>query len=220
MVTFKTTIDHIAVVASTLEAGVDYIQSVLGVDIPFGGVHTVMATHNHVMRLGDSLFLEVIATNPEGEAATQPRWFGLDDPAVRAKIAGQPQLLTWVARTTDLEAAMANAASDYGVVQQLSRNDLRWRFAMPQDGRLLAAGMLPYLMQWSCETHPAQHLEDRDCYLTGLTIRHPYPQWLESQLQSIGALDAVTIEAAGSNTLPSLIARIDTPGGAVTLSSS
>jgi hypothetical protein len=220
LATFKTTIDHIAVGASTLAAGVEYIQSELGVEIPFGGVHTAMATHNHVMRLGDSLFLEVIATNPEGEPATQPRWFGLDDPAVRAKIAGQPQLLTWVARTTDLEAAMANAASDYGVVQHLSRNDLRWSFAMPQDGRLLAAGMLPYLMQWSCDTHPAQNMAERNCRLTGLAIRHPYPQWLESQLQSIGALDAVTIEAAGADTLPCLSATIDTPGGTVVLSSS
>lgn len=219
MTSFKTTVDHIAVGAATLEAGVEYIQSTLGVDIPFGGVHTAIGTHNHLMRLGEALFLEVIAPNPEGDPAPHPRWFGLDDPAVRASIKNKPRLLTWVARTTNLDDAIASAGIDYGVIQKLSRNNLKWRFAMPQDGRLLAGGMLPYLMQWSCETHPAENMAERDCRLTGLTLRHPYPQWLESQLQSIGLLDAITIEAVDSNATPELVATIETPAGLRLLSS-
>ncbi len=219
MHSFVTTIDHIAVGAKTLQAGVDYIRTELGVDIPAGGVHPAMATHNLLMQLGDSLFLEVIATNPDGAQPDQPRWFGLDDPAVRASIDARPRLLTWVARTDDLDAATGNASVDYGVIQELSRNDLRWRFAMPQDGRLLAAGILPYLMQWSTDTHPANNMAERDCRLVRLTIRHPYPQWVTDQLQSIGALDAVNVEATAADTLPELMATIDTPGGQKTLSS-
>ena len=30
-----------------------------------------------------------------------PRWFGLDTPDVKERIAAQPRLLGWVARTTD-----------------------------------------------------------------------------------------------------------------------
>jgi len=58
-------LDHLVIAASSLEQGVDYVRKMLGVDIPFGGVHSAMGTHNHLMQLGNSVFLEVIAINNE-----------------------------------------------------------------------------------------------------------------------------------------------------------
>ena len=62
-----------------------------------------MGTHNHLMRLGRGIFLELIAVNPAAPAPTRPRWYGLDDPFVRARLAEGPQLLTWVVNTPQLE---------------------------------------------------------------------------------------------------------------------
>ncbi|MEE8364674.1 MAG: VOC family protein [Gammaproteobacteria bacterium] len=41
------------IAADSLEQGVDYVRSTLGVDIPRGGVHQTMGTHNHLMQLGN-----------------------------------------------------------------------------------------------------------------------------------------------------------------------
>lgn len=73
-------LDHLVIGAETLEQGVAFVERELGMRIPVGGIHELTGTHNHLMRLGESLFLEVIAFNPTGKAPQQPRWYGLDDP--------------------------------------------------------------------------------------------------------------------------------------------
>jgi ribosomal 30S subunit maturation factor RimM len=72
----QTRIDHLAIGASSLAQGVAYIKDLLGLDIPFGGVHSKMGTHNHLMQLGAHMFLEVIAINVDSEPPQKPRWFG------------------------------------------------------------------------------------------------------------------------------------------------
>ena len=62
-----------------------------------------MSTHNHLMRLGNSAFLEVISIDPDAPAPARTRWFDLDDPAMRARLAlsgktsigGEPMVSTW-----------------------------------------------------------------------------------------------------------------------------
>lgn len=220
MTAFTTAIDHLAVGASSLEAGVNFIRSELGVEIPGGGVHPHMGTHNHLMRLGDGMFLEVLAINPQAELPAQPRWFGLDDPAVRNSVQERPRLLTWVANTTDLAQATRSSELDFGVISELSRGDLRWSFALPQDGRLMAGGMLPYLMQWSCDEHPSVRMAERGCVLKSITLRHANSDWLTEQLQSIAAAELVTVEGLPVGSVPEIVACIDTPSGEKYLSSS
>lgn len=70
----QTRIDHLVIGAATLFQGVAYVKECLGVDIPYGGVHMTMGTHNHLMKLGDEIFLEVIAINPDIERIEHPRW--------------------------------------------------------------------------------------------------------------------------------------------------
>jgi len=50
-------------------------EAALGVTIPFGGVHPLMGTHNHLLRLGAALFLEIIAPDPAAGPLPRPRWF-------------------------------------------------------------------------------------------------------------------------------------------------
>ena len=79
------TFDHLTVAALTLEQGVAHIERALGVVIPAGGAHPLMGTHNHLMRLGEGAFLELIAPDP-AVTPQRVRWFGLDDPAMRKSL--------------------------------------------------------------------------------------------------------------------------------------
>lgn len=208
-----TQLDHLVIGASDLAQGVAYVEEQLGVTIPAGGVHQKMGTHNHLMRLGESLFLEVIAINPDLPQPSQPRWFGLDDPHVSATIRQQPALLTWVVNCEDIEYVLRQAALPFGRRETVSRGNLEWYFGIPEDGRLLAGGMLPYLMQWQVETHPALQMADPGCRLNDLHIHHPCPDWIASVLNSIDAEDLVRIHPLQTNRTPYLTAEIDTPAG-------
>ena len=214
-----TNLDHLVVGASTLEQGVTYIRKQLGVDIPKGGEHPLMGTHNHLMQLGNDVFLEVIAVNPDAPAPDRPRWYGLDDPFVRGRLEHQPQLLTWVVNTSDLGGLQSQTSFSFGAATKVSRGDLTWDFGIPDDGRLLASGMLPYLIQWHTDAHPSERMSDVGCSLKQLEIHHPQPDWLLSILNEIDAAKFVKVKRLAANATPFLEAHLETPTGMKTLSS-
>ena len=74
----RSLLDHITVTTFSLEAGTAFVSKALGVSPQPGGEHPRMGTHNFLLRLGDAMFLEVIAPNPAAPAPSRPRWFGLD----------------------------------------------------------------------------------------------------------------------------------------------
>lgn len=71
-------LDHLTVIAPSLERGVEHVHRQIGIAMPIGGKHPEMGTDNHVLRLGDDVFLEVIAIDPGAQRPNCPRWFGLD----------------------------------------------------------------------------------------------------------------------------------------------
>lgn len=58
-------LDHITVVARSLDEGVAHVCDALGIKMPSGGAHPAMGTHNRLMALGPGFFLEVIAVDPD-----------------------------------------------------------------------------------------------------------------------------------------------------------
>jgi Glyoxalase-like domain len=46
-------LDHLAVVAGRLDAGVAEVERLLGVTMAGGGKHPLMGTHNRLLGLGD-----------------------------------------------------------------------------------------------------------------------------------------------------------------------
>lgn len=209
----RTRVDHLVIAATDIGRGVRWAEKALGVLVPRGGVHTTMGTHNHVMRLGEELFLEVIAINPDGPPPLKPRWFGLDDPSVRERLDRSPAFLAWVVNTDDMDGLLESAPLSWGRATPVTRGDLSWRFALPADGRLLAGGMLPYAIQWDTPFHPAQAMPDLGCRLLSLDIYHPYPEWLGAALDAVGPVDRVRVHPLPHLELPRMTARIDTPEG-------
>ncbi|GAA0294403.1 VOC family protein [Rhodovulum strictum] len=197
-------LDHLALSAGTLEAGVAMVEDRLGVRLAPGGRHAAMGTHNRLLRLGPGFYLEVIAIDPEAPAPGRPRWFDLD------RFAGPPRLTNWIARCDDLEAALARAPTGSGRPMDLARGDLRWRMAVPEDGRLPFDGLFPALIDWQGAAHPAGLLPETGCRLAALELHHPRAEALRLALR--GLIDDPRI-AVHQAPLPALRALIDTPSG-------
>lgn len=176
-----------------------------------------MGTHNRLLKLGEGAFLEVIAVNPGAPAPDRPRWFGLDDPYVRESLEQRPRLLGWVVRTPDIYKVQAKTSFSFGEPVFVGRGKLSWHFGLPADGRLLASGMLPYLITWSTPEHPAQQLKNLGCTLERLEIVHPSAEWLAPILSDIGAAGLVELTPLENNAAPALKAYIRTPTGLKTL---
>ena len=210
-------LDHIVVAADTLEQGAAYLRDQLGVEPPSGGRHRAMATHNRVMQLGDDRYFELIAIDPAAARPAQPRWFSLDDRLLRAAVRERPRLVTWVMNTPDIHALAARTGVEIGTPTRLSRDGLRWEIALPEDGRLLAHGMLPYCIQWHSKPHPARAMADLGCRLDALIVHHNRPDWISARLAALGAVDLVRVEPLPDDEAPYLEARLETPGGPVTL---
>jgi hypothetical protein len=206
----ETTLDHLVVAAATLAQGVEYVRDVLGVELSGGGAHEAQGTHNRLLRLGRDRYLEVIAIDPDGKPPSRPRWFELDTPRLQAALAERPRLLTWVARTTDIAAAAASAPAALGGIRPMSRGPLRWHITLTDDGSLPEGGLVPPLIQWDTDPHPASALPDAGCELLELAAVHPDPERVHRALQPL-ALDHWLRIARGSQS--GLTARIRTPSG-------
>jgi len=208
-----TNMDHLVIAAADLDQGISYIKKHLGVDIPFGGVHEQMGTHNHLMKIGDHEFLEVIAVNPRGKNPERPRWFGFDDPYIRRQINRKPLFLTWVINTDHIHECIDRSEISFGRPELISRGNLNWYFALPSDGRLIAGGILPYVIQWQTTHHPAKDMFDGGCRLKKLSIFHPNPSWLSRVLAALKSESLVEINPLPAGNTPYLEAVFDTPIG-------
>jgi hypothetical protein len=156
-------LDHLAIAAQTLGAGVRHVEDLLGVPLSDGGRHAAMGTHNRLLSLGPEIYLEVIAIDPAAVAPGRPRWFGLD------VFAGPPRLQAWILAMDDISAAPASA----GVPLALARGDLRWHMAVPEGGELPLDGVHPAYIAWEGAAHPAARLPDQGVRLVSLTVSHP-----------------------------------------------
>lgn len=209
-------LDHIIIAANSLQRGADYVQGLLGAPLQPGGRHLTQGTHNMLLRLGDTQYLEVIAIDPEGVKPGSPRWFELDEPGLQSDIADAPRLITWAARVPDIDQVVRIPPYDGCEVQDLSRGDLRWRVALDPAGRLPEAGVLPLVIKWQVEFIPPKRLPDSGCAIRNVTIRHPQPQSIDQKLKAMRLVSSIAIRRGDR---PRLAVSLDTPNGPVELSS-
>jgi hypothetical protein len=192
-----------------LAAGVEYVRETLGVTAQRGGEHARMGTHNCVLKLGEKVYLEVIAINPDAQRPDRPRWFQLDEPDRNRPL----HLATWAVRTDDIHAAVAASPVPMGDVEAMSRGEMHWLISIPKDGSLPLQGVAPTLIQWPTGTHPANTLADSGCFLTRLEGFHPQAEKVLSLLQSIGFEGDFHVSSLPLGEQPYLVAHIQTPAG-------
>ncbi len=217
-------LDHIVIGAASLEQGVAWAQTTLGVTLPRGGQHVKMCTHNCVMRLdtppGKDIYLEVIAIDPQAPAVQRPRWFGLDNPRIRQALVQRPQLLTWAVNTPDIHAALGNVcAGDFAApftIEAMHRDALRWQVGFAGDGELVDSGLFPLVLQWETPTHPARVMTSLGCALRRVAMVSTNAVALRAKLLAIGALDVIDTIDGGE--VDELIVTLQTPLGECCLS--
>lgn len=203
-------LDHLVIAAESLQAGIDHIQDLLQVPLEKGGQHQKMGTHNALLSLGNSSYLEVIAIDPSLPAPQRNRWFGLDQSEIRKQITRRPRLLHWVARTEDFTSVSFKLPASLGRIINMSRAELQWKITVPDDGSLPANGILPSLIEWSSQYHPASLLPDRGCRLDSLEATLPNADSVRSQIETMGLQEFIEIFPGPS---PRLRAKIKTPAG-------
>jgi Glyoxalase-like domain len=203
-------LDHITIAADSLRAGVAYAEAALGVSIPFGGVHPLMGTHNHLLRLGEALFLEIIAPDPAAGPLRRRRWFSLDDPKLRAELAMSPRLLTWVVATDSIETALRQVPRAAGPAITVTRGELTWLISVPPDGAMPFDGAFPTLIEWPRGPHPASRMPDLGCSLVALEVAHPEAETIGQSLRPFFGDVRVRFSPAEK---PQLRATIRTPSG-------
>jgi hypothetical protein len=206
--------DHLIVGCATLDAGIEHIARLTGATPIAGGRHSMMGTHNAVMKLGPKLYVELIAIDPDAPPPPRPRWFELDQPAMRAAIAERPHLIAWAARTDDLDDALMRATIAPGVAMPMTRGELTWRITVPEDGMRPAGGVLPVLIQWTGDAHPAEGLPESGVTLATLAASHPSPGLVREALAAWKLGGALSVTHAAT---PRVAAMLRTPRGLVAI---
>ncbi len=205
------TLDHITVIAPSLAEGVAHVRDCLGLDVPFGATHDYMGTHNHRLRLGGAVYLEIVAWDPEGIAPGQARWFGLDDQAqVRSDWADGRRLRGWVAGTADMAGLLSAHPGTFGEEVPLPPADPSFAFAIPADGSLPLDGAAPSIIDRRGAPEPMGAIPDLGARLRGFTLEHPDPAAIEALYRDL-AIDRPPAIVRG----PKLRyrAEIETPSG-------
>ncbi len=196
-------LDHIAIAAARLGEGIDFVEETLGVRMPLGGKHPIMNTHNAVMRLADGLYLEVIAIDPEAGPAARPRWFGLDDPRLQARLAATgPSLVAWVVRSDDLSGTLQASKGVLGDAIAMTRGAFSWHIGVTPDGQPGLGGLMPVAIQWPAGEHPTHRMPETGVRFGGLTLRAPKPEPLRAALAQIGADRLADIKPYRRSALP------------------
>ena len=202
-------LDHLAVCCDTLAEGTAWVRDRLGVAMQPGGAHERYGTHNTLLGLGDGLYLEVIAIDPDATPDMLPRWFGLDG------YTGPPRLANWICASDDLAGDAARMGGGFGNIMSLTRGAMAWDITVPNDGSLPHGGALPTLIAWGNATpHPSKVLADSGCRLTGLEVHCMGASHLQSRVSRTLTDPRLHFRDA---TAPRLTARFHTPRGDVVL---
>ncbi|RYI99050.1 MAG: VOC family protein [Acetobacteraceae bacterium] len=208
-------IDHIVLGARTLAEGAAYVEQHLGVKPRKGGVHAGYGTHNMLLGLGKTTYLEVIAPDPDQPTPQHPRLFDLDDPAVKLMLEAGPCLVGWVARTPVLDAVIARLGPRGGEVMSMSRDKLAWRMAFPPQ-RQDMNNLIPALIQWQTDS-AALHLPDSHVRLLALEAEHPEADAVRDALAERGLETVLNVRQSPHARLLARFKRAD--GTEVALSS-
>lgn len=170
--TMQLDFDHIVIGCLELEAGIAVLSEQLGAEPAGRGVHKMMGTHNALWNMGDA-YIELVAIDPAATHPGRPRWFGLDDPAVQARLNAGPRLLTWAVSGEPAEGVATRAPMAMGAMELFSRDDLEWRVAVPVAGTSGMDGLFPLTIEWLAGLHPAKRLGDQGLRCTAMTLSHP-----------------------------------------------
>ena len=157
-------LDHLTVIAPTLIEGALHVRHCLDLDVPFGTRHDYMGTHNHRLQLGNNVYLEIVALDPDGADPGRPRWFGLDNQA----------------STDAIDFVISTRRAIFGDRVSLPTAIPTFYFAIPADGSLPHDGAAPSLIDHRGDPTSMASIPDLGARLRSLTLEHPDPAVIQA----------------------------------------
>jgi hypothetical protein len=203
-------VDHLVYATPDLDRGMREVEDLLGIRATAGGRHPGRGTRNALLALGDGVYLEIIAPDPDQPPPPSPRWFGIDTLT-------SSRLTAWAARSGDVDGLHDRALRlgiALGDVHAGSRRqpdgvELSWRFTDP--GRVVADGIVPFFIDWGQSPHPSRSAA-KGATLVELRAEHPRDRDIEWMFQILGI--QIPVGAAPG---PALVAVVEGRLGQVEL---
>ncbi len=209
-------IDHLVWAVADLDRATAEIERDWGVKPAFGGRHEGRGTHNALLSLGGTTYLEVIAPDPaQGEPEfSLPFGLGPDLPL--------PALVSFAVTTPGLTERVGELRSEgYDPGEPLAMSRVRpdgvrleWTLTLPPEpgfsprGELIAG--LPFLIDWGNTPSPALD-SPRGCSLVSLTVFRSDPTEARRLARVLDLLDCgVEVVAGGRDAVEAVV---DTPRG-------
>jgi len=199
-------LDHLVYATPDLDSTIDSLEALFGVRAVIGGHHKAWRTRNALLSLGVRMYLEIMGPDEPARVPNQPRPFELDELVA-------PRLVTWVARSADIQTVISTARHDgvdLGDLQERSRQKpdgsvLKW--TMTDLTKPREAGVVPYFIDWGASAHPAES-SPGGCRLLTLKLSHPDAVRIKQILGHLGIDVGVDLGPEAS-----LEAIIETPQG-------
>jgi hypothetical protein len=201
-------LDHFIYAGRDLDALIAAFAGLTGVTPARGGRHPGLGTHNALVSLGDDVYFELLATDPEQKASLAGTLGG------RIQALAAPRLLAYMLRSEDLERQQG-VLERHGIGSDLfdaSRQTpdggtLRWRLLVPHDSAF--GDLVPKFIDWLDTVHPAT-TSVRGCSFESFEIGHPESAELNALFAELGV-----DEMAERASQPCLRVRLQTPRGRV-----
>lgn len=172
-------LDHILYAVPNLQKGIEDFEKLTGVRPAYGGKHPTLGTHNALVSLGEEVYLELIAPDPNQNTPFEHIPFGI------GKITA-PKIITWAVRSANINALGAKIQlaeiEDGGRIQEDGTN-LQWKTARITEFAE-NSGIVPFVIQWVNTPHPASTAPG-GCALLQFSAEHPSPSKFAKLLSEI-----------------------------------
>ena len=199
----QTIIDHLVIGAAELDEATKQIQSFIKAEFLAGGKHPLMATHNRLIKLQNSLYMEIIAADPSASLPRSPtrknRWFSLDSNATQKRLSRAPQPLCWVVAVNNIEKTSMHCGYNPGRIIEMTRGNFSWKITVSENGDLPESGVLPIFIEWPNGKHPTKTMPESNTSLEKLTLFHPHPSGIQHILSKLNINGPIKVNLGEPN---------------------
>lgn len=202
-------IDHIVYGVGNLTKGMEKLHQLTGVQPTPGGKHLEFGTHNALLGLGQGVYLELIALDPENRKA-QNKWMGME-------LLASPKVIRWAIKSDDIimqAKILAEYKEELGIIKKGRRrrpdgSELSWKLTLPESSSEVE--ICPFLIDWGDSVHPADGLSSQ-CSISNMTFFHPKPKLSQNVLDLL-SYDSKIIESKKER----IEVTLNTPKGEIIL---
>ncbi len=173
-------IDHIVYAVPNLQQGMDDFEKLSGVRPTYGGKHLHQGTHNALVNLGENIYFELLAIDPDNNNVPAPLWMGMN-------LITEPTITRFAIKSNDMERDCSIlekinpllAETKTGMREKKDGTILNWRLSIPLASPKIE--MIPFLLDWQDSQHPTESLK-QNCSIIDFRLHHPAASTLKKQL--------------------------------------